>query len=87
LPQFAYIKKQIILPHTASKTFIINSFHHGKDNYVQDTYEGITVSYPAGSVKIVPGKSNTFKLYAESLSAETANEICDITEKQIIEKQ
>lgn len=82
MPIFSYIEKSFVL-NDSNKTRMIKQIAGIPEYVVQDSYEGIEISYPNGTITVVPGKSNIFKIYSEAINSEIASELCKQTENML----
>lgn len=48
-----------------------------------DITRGVRINYRGGSVAVYPGAGGGFKIFAEAVSSEIANELCDLTERRL----
>ncbi len=83
-PEFHYEINTINAKDGSDKMKIIR--HFGKKRAhggIRDKYEGITIEYNNGEIRLIPQKNNSFKVITESMSAEVSRELNDEFYKEL----
>lgn len=80
LPAFGYRSRDFSVPNTAEKLRVLSHFSQKADHTSPiDRFEGIVVNTVHGQTTLVPQDTLSFRIYAEALSTEAAEQLCDET--------